>query len=72
MIRKKARALAADFRKKKEVAETMIELYSPKTENFRFIKGNIESVELPEDLLVDTIFTSPPYYQLRKYGTDPE
>ena len=56
---------------KKNVPATVIELYSPKTENFRIIQGNIETIELPEDLLVDTIFTSPPYYQLIKYGNDP-
>jgi len=69
--KEKAKALIADFNMKKNVPATVIELYSPKTENFRIIQGNIETIELPEDLLVDTIFTSPPYYQLIKYGNDP-
>ena len=67
----KAKALIADFNVKKNVPVTVIELYQPKSENFRIIQGNIESIELPADLLVDTIFTSPPYYQLVKYGSDP-
>jgi DNA modification methylase len=69
--KEKARALAADYKAKKQVQSTVIDLYAPKAENFRFIQGNIESVVFPKDLLVDTIFTSPPYYQLIKYGTDP-
>lgn len=66
----KAKALIADFNMKKNVPATVIELYQPKTENFRIIQGNIETIELPEDLLVDTIFTSPPYYQMVKFGSD--
>lgn len=69
--KEKAKALAADYKAKKQVQPTVIDLYQPKSENFRIIQGNIETIELPEDLLVDTIFTSPPYYQLRKYGNDP-
>lgn len=69
--KEKAKALIADFNVKKNVPATLIELYSPKTENFKIIQGNVETIELPEDLLVDTIFTSPPYYKLRKYGDDP-
>jgi DNA modification methylase len=56
---------------KKNVPATIIELYQPKSENFRIIHGNIETIKLPIDLLIDTIFTSPPYYQLVKYGSDP-
>ncbi len=70
--KEKAKALAADYKAKKQVQPTVINLYQPKSENFRIIQGNIETIELPEDLLVDTIFTSPPYYQLRKYGNDPK
>ena len=67
----KAKALIADFNMKKNVPATVIELYPPKAENFKIIQGNIETIELPNDLLIDTIFTSPPYYQLIKYGSDP-
>ena len=66
----KAKALIADFNMKKNVPATVIELYPPKSENFRIIQGNIETIELPDDILIDTIFTSPPYYQLIKYGSD--
>ena len=31
----------------------------------------MEDIQLPEDLLIDTVFTSPPYYKLVKYGDDP-
>jgi site-specific DNA-methyltransferase (adenine-specific) len=67
-----AKALTADYRAKKQVQPTVIELHEPKTENFKILQGNIETIELPEDLLVDTIFTSPSYFQLVKYGTDPD
>ena len=66
----KVRALVADYRAKKRIQPTVIKLHQPKLENFKVIQGNIETIELPEDLLVDTIFTSPPYYQLIKYGDD--
>lgn len=69
--KEKARALTVDYKTKKQVQPTVIDLGQPKTENFRIIKGNIETIELPNDLLADTIFTSPPYYQLVRYGTDP-
>ena len=67
----KARALTVDYKKKKEVPATIIQLYTPRLENFRIIQGNTETIELPNDLLIDTIFTSPPYFQLVKYGSDP-
>ena len=67
----KAKALIADFNTKKNVPATVIELYPPNSENFQIIHGNIETVEFPNDVLIDTIFTSPPYYQLIKYGSDP-
>lgn len=68
--KEKAKALVADYKAKKQVQPTVIDLYKPKFENFRIIQGDIETIELPEDFLVDTIFTSPPYYQLIKYGSD--
>lgn len=67
----KAKALIADFKRKKDVPPTMIELYVPRSENFKIIQGNIETVDFPDDLLVDTIFTSPPYYRMVKFGSDP-
>ncbi len=67
----KAQSLMVDYSIKKNVPETVIEFYPPRSEYFRIIQGNIETVELPQDLWIDTIFTSPPYYKLRKYGDDP-
>lgn len=67
----KTLTLLDNYKSKKSEKPTIVDLHPIKKENFKILKGNIENIELPEDLLVDTIFTSPPYYQLIKYGPDP-
>ncbi len=67
----KAAKLMDSFKDKKSEGHTLIDLYPLDEKKFVILRGNIEEVELPEDLLIDTIFTSPPYYKLRKYGDDP-
>lgn len=59
------------YDKKKSEGHTIIELYPKNKKNYTILQGNIEEVELPVDLQIDTIFTSPPYYGLIKYGDDP-
>lgn len=66
----KALTLIDSYKSRKKEKPTNVDLHPVKKENFKIIKGNIEDVELPEDLLIDTIFTSPPYYNLIKYGSD--
>jgi DNA modification methylase len=67
----KAVKLMEKFDEKKSENHTVIKLHPVDKKNFTIIKGNIEEIELPEDLEIDTSFTSPPYYQLIKYGNDP-
>jgi DNA modification methylase len=67
----KTRNLVIDYKSKKNVPPTHVDLFPIYCKNYRIIQGNIEKVELPEDLKIDTIFTSPPYYKLIKYGDDP-
>jgi DNA modification methylase len=78
--------IISDFLKGKfdrNQAETLITAYKRKkgdsptdipsvigNDNFQLLVGDAETVELPDDLRIDTIFTSPPYYKLRKYGDD--
>ena len=59
------------FSRKKSEGHTKIRLYQKERKNFKIIQGNIEEIQLPEDLAVDTIFTSPSYFRLVKYGNDP-
>jgi len=68
--KEKAKNLMITFDNKKNVAHTTIDLQPIVARNFKIIKGNIEEIELPMDLQIDTIFTSPPYYRLIKYGND--
>ena len=56
------------YRIKKSDTPTDIGFNQVKNENFEIIFGNAETVELPKNMLFDAIFTSPPYYMLRKYG----
>ena len=63
--------LMRTFVDKKSESATVVKLYPKDKRNFSFIKGNIEEIDLPHDLQIDTIFTSPPYYRLVKYGDDP-
>jgi DNA modification methylase len=67
----KAVKLMETFNRKKTEKPTEIKLYPKEKKNYRIIQGNIEEIQLPDDLEVDTIFTSPPYYRLVKYGDDP-
>ncbi len=67
----KAVDLIRVFNRKKSEKPSVINIYPKDKRNFTIIPGNIEDIELPEDLLVDTVFTSPPYYKLVHYGDDP-
>lgn len=67
----KAVELLRVYDRKKSEKPTVINLYPKDKRNFTIIPGNIEDIELPEDLQIDTVFTSPPYYKLVKYGDDP-
>lgn len=59
------------YSRKKSEGHTEIKLYPKERKNFTIIQGNIEEIQLPKDLAIDTIFTSPSYYMLVKYGNDP-
>ena len=67
----KAEKLMTVFDRKKAETYTEIELYPVEAQNFEIIQGNIEDIELPLNLWIDSLFTSPPYYKQIKYGTDP-
>lgn len=67
----RAQNLVTSYKRKKTASPTEISISSYQAENYRLILGNAETVELPKDLQIDTIFTSPPYYRLKKYGPDP-
>jgi DNA modification methylase len=67
----RAVSLVKAYDKKKKEGHTIIDLHPVDKSNFTILKGNIEEIQLPEDLLIDTIFTSPPYYKLVHYGDDP-
>ncbi len=63
--------LMGTFDRKKSEDHTTIKVHKIKKNNYTIIQGNIEEIELPDNVEIDTIFTSPPYYKLRKYGDDP-
>jgi DNA modification methylase len=67
----KAVKLMEVYNKKKSEDPTIIKLYPKEKRNYIIIHGDIEDTQLPDDLVIDTIFTSPPYYRLVKYGDDP-
>lgn len=67
----KAVKLMKTFIDKKSEGHTVVNLYKKEKRNFSIIKGDIEEIQLPDSLEIDTIFTSPPYYRLVKYGDDP-
>lgn len=69
--KEKVEQLVDTFNHKRNEGYTEIEVYPYKTENYEVIHGSIEEVELPEDMEIDVVFTSPIYYKLRKYGDDP-
>lgn len=66
-----AQNLISSYRRKKTDTPTDVTPNTFLYENFQLILGDAETVELPADLKIDTIFTSPPYYKLRAYGGDP-
>ena len=66
----KAAKLMGAYDRKKAEGPTRIDLFPIEERNYTILQGNIENIELPEDLLIDTIFTSPPYYKILKYGDD--
>jgi DNA modification methylase len=67
----RAKSLMNVYDKKKKEGHTIIELHPVEKRNFTILQGNIEEIQLPDDLQIDTIFTSPPYYKLVHYGDDP-
>jgi DNA modification methylase len=67
----KAVKLMKVYDRKKSEGTTVIKLHSREEKNYRIIQGDIEEIQLDADLVIDTIFTSPPYYRLIKYGDDP-
>lgn len=69
--RAKAQELITDYKVKKFDIPTSLEIHPLMDDNFQLILGNAETVTLQEGLQIDVIFTSPPYYRLRKYGLDP-
>jgi DNA modification methylase len=67
----KAVSLMKSCINKKREGHTVIKLHQVEKKNFTILHGNIEEIKLPDDLLIDTIFTSSPYYKLIHYGNDP-
>lgn len=67
----KAVSLMEKYDTKKAEGHTVVKIHKVLKTNYKIIAGNIEEIQLPDDLVVDTIFTSPPYYRLVKYGDDP-
>ena len=69
--KEKVEQLVDKFNYKRNEGFSEIEVYPIKTENYEVIHGSIEEVQLPEEMLIDAVFTSPIYYKLRRYGDDP-
>jgi DNA modification methylase len=69
--KEKVEQLVDTFNYKRNEGFTEIEVYPIKTEDYEVIHGSIEDVELPVNMEIDVVFTSPIYYKLRKYGDDP-
>ncbi len=67
----RAVSLMKAYDKKKKEGHTVVKLHHPEECNYTILKGNIEEIQLPDDLEIDTIFTSPPYYRIVRYGDDP-
>lgn len=66
-----AKNLIGNYDQKKKESGTNMLLYPVRSENYQIIQGNNDDIVLPSDLEIDTIFTSPPYYRIVRYGTDP-
>ena len=69
--KEKAESLIDVFNYKRNEGFTSIDLYPLETENYQIINESLDKVKLPTDMMISTVFTSPPYYRLRKYGDDP-
>ena len=69
--KEKAESLIDNFNHKKNEGFTSIDLYPLETENYQIINESLDKVKLPADMIISTVFTSPPYYRLRNYGDDP-
>lgn len=67
----KALSLIDTFNYKRNEGYTEIDIYPIKSENYQIIHGSIEEIELPKDMEIDVVFSSPIYYKLRRYGDDP-
>jgi DNA modification methylase len=67
----RAEALMRTYDEKKTKSHTIVKLHPIEKSNYNILRGNIELIQLPEDLDIDTVFTSPPYYRLVHYGNDP-
>ena len=67
----KALNLLGSYDRKKSEGVTSILLHPVKSDRYKILQGDVETIELPQDLEIDTIFTSSPYYKLVKYGDDP-
>jgi len=66
----RAEKLMGAYDRKKAEGPTRIDLFPIDERNYTILQGNIENIELPVNLRIDTIFTSPPYYKILKYGDD--
>lgn len=62
--------LLGSYDLKKQEEPTKVPTYPIKTDMYKILQGDVETIELPQDLEIDTIFTSPPYYQIIHYGND--
>lgn len=67
----KAQDLMEVYGKKKKDGHTVVKLHPVEKRNYTILQGSNDEIQLPVDLEIDTIFTSPPYYKLVKYGDDP-
>ena len=66
----KALNLLGSYEQKKTESVTSVPLHPIKSDKYTILKGNVETIDLPSELRVDTIFTSPPYYHIVHYGED--
>lgn len=67
----KALNLMEVYGKKKKDGYTVVKLHPVEKRNYTILQGSNDEIQLPDNLEIDTIFTSPPYYKLVKYGDDP-
>jgi len=65
--RKEAQRLISDYQGKVVEEVDFVPNFPQSTDNYEIRKGNILDIDL-SDLIFDLIFSSPPYFELRKYG----